>query len=73
MKHSDLVRALERLGCVLARHGGKHDWYSNPQTGMSQPVPRHREINEMLAKRIIKMLSQATGKSTIAPPDEGEE
>jgi mRNA interferase HicA len=42
---------------VLVRHGGKHDWYRNPVTGMSQPVPRHREIREGLARHIIKMSS----------------
>ena len=56
MKRTDLVRALEEEGCVLIRHGGKHDWYRNPKTGMSQPVPRHREINEFLAKSILKKL-----------------
>jgi len=42
---------------VLVRHGGKHDWYRNPVTGASQPVPRHREIKEDLARHILKMLS----------------
>jgi len=32
-------------------------FYHNPQTGKSQPVPRHREINEILAKKIIKDLT----------------
>jgi hypothetical protein len=27
MKRVDLVRQIERLGCVLVRHGAKHDWY----------------------------------------------
>ena len=44
------------MGCVLIRHGGKHDWYQNPQTKISQPVPRHNEIAETLAKHILKML-----------------
>jgi predicted RNA binding protein YcfA (HicA-like mRNA interferase family) len=57
MKRVDLIRALEQLGCVLVRHGAKHDWYQNPRTGVSQPVPRHREINEHLARRIIRLLS----------------
>jgi mRNA interferase HicA len=51
-----LIRRLEQIGCVLIRHGGKHDWYCNPQTGASQPVPRHREVNENLAKHILKKL-----------------
>lgn len=58
MKRVDLVRELERMGCVLIRHGGRHDWYQNPASRVSQPVPRHREIRETLAKHIIKVLRQ---------------
>ncbi len=58
MKRVDLIRAIEDLGCVLIRHGAKHDWYRNPATGVSQPVPRHREINELLARRIIRLLGE---------------
>ncbi|HUY31219.1 MAG TPA: type II toxin-antitoxin system HicA family toxin [Pirellulales bacterium] len=57
MKRAGLIATIERFGCVLVRHGGKHDWYRNPMSGVSQPVPRHREIKEGLARRIIKMLS----------------
>jgi predicted RNA binding protein YcfA (HicA-like mRNA interferase family) len=56
MKRRDLIRTLEEMGCVLVRHGGKHDWYVNPLTKQSQPVPRHNEINERLAKSIINKL-----------------
>ena len=56
MKRIDLVKAVVELGCVLERRGGKHDWYRNPATGACQPIPRHREINERLARHIIKML-----------------
>jgi mRNA interferase HicA len=56
MKRSDLIRALEQMGCVLLRHGARHDWYHNPTTNASQPVPRHREVVESLAKHILKML-----------------
>jgi predicted RNA binding protein YcfA (HicA-like mRNA interferase family) len=61
MKRVDLIREIEALGCVLERHGGKHDWYRNPQTGVAQPVPRHREIPERLARHILKMLSNPQG------------
>ena len=57
MKRIDLVKAIEQIGCVLIRHGAKHDWYRNPQTGVSQPVPRHREIREFVARSILKKLS----------------
>jgi predicted RNA binding protein YcfA (HicA-like mRNA interferase family) len=58
MKRRDLVKQLEEMGCVLVRHGGRHDWYTNPKTKKSQPVPRHAEIHEGLAKSIIRKLSQ---------------
>jgi predicted RNA binding protein YcfA (HicA-like mRNA interferase family) len=57
MKRIDLVRKLEGEGCLLIRHGGGHDWYQNPKTGACQPVPRHREVSEFLAKHILKKLS----------------
>ena len=56
MKRKDLIRAIEAAGCVLVHHGGRHDWYQNPDTKMCQPVPRHAEINELLAKHILKLL-----------------
>lgn len=56
MKRVDLVKRIKRLGCLLVRHGAKHDWYQNPQTGVSQAVPRHREIDEHLARSILKAL-----------------
>jgi predicted RNA binding protein YcfA (HicA-like mRNA interferase family) len=57
VKHRDLIKKIEEFGCVFIRHGGKHDWYQNPTTKVSQPVPRHREIKEHLARHILKMLS----------------
>ena len=50
------MKRIKEAGCVLVRHGAKHDWYRNPETGMSQPVPRHREIKERLAKHILSKL-----------------
>ena len=56
MKRGDVIRAIEHAGCVFIRHGPRHDWYQNPVTKVCQPIPRHREIKESLAKHIIKML-----------------
>jgi mRNA interferase HicA len=58
MKRTDPIRKSEEAGCDFIRHGGKHDWYRNPKTGLSQPVPRHPEINESLAKHILKKIAQ---------------
>jgi predicted RNA binding protein YcfA (HicA-like mRNA interferase family) len=57
MKQADLVRLLLRKGIVFVRHGANHDWYKNPSTGISEAIPRHKEIKEQLAKKIIKNLS----------------
>jgi len=47
---------LEKGGCVLHRHGAGHDIYLNPKNGKKQPVPRHPEIEEPLARHIKKYL-----------------
>ena len=56
MKRTELIREIEEIGCILIRHGGRHDWYQNPVTRAAQPVPRHREIRDSLAKHILKIL-----------------
>jgi predicted RNA binding protein YcfA (HicA-like mRNA interferase family) len=56
VKRRDLIKELEKIGCIFIRYGGKHDWYQNPRTKVSQPIPRHREIKDQLAKHIIKLL-----------------
>ena len=57
MKRIDLIKMITKNGAIFIRHGGNHDWYKNIETGVGQAVPRHTEINEMLAKNIIKKLS----------------
>ena len=56
MRRRQLIRRLNAMGCILIRRGGKHDWWQNPTTKISQPVPRHVEIKDALADHIIKML-----------------
>jgi predicted RNA binding protein YcfA (HicA-like mRNA interferase family) len=57
MKRKALIKKISEAGCVFVRHGGSHDLYGNPKTGKRQPVPRHNEIDEHLARHIIKILS----------------
>lgn len=59
MKRLDLIRHLERLGCQLLREGGSHSVYVNRATGKVSTVPRHREINDFLARKICKDLEVA--------------
>jgi predicted RNA binding protein YcfA (HicA-like mRNA interferase family) len=56
MKLADLVRHLGAHGCTLLREGAKHSVYVNRKTGKASTVPRHREINPFLAKKICKDL-----------------
>jgi len=56
VKRRELIKKLEEMGCIFIRHGGRHDWYQNPRTKVCQPVPRHKEINDNLAKHILKKL-----------------
>jgi len=58
VKRADLIRAIEKDGAVFVRHGGSHDWYRNAATGIAEAVPRHREIKEALAKKIIRRLAR---------------
>jgi hypothetical protein len=39
MKRQDLIRAIEKAGCIFIRSGGKHDWRQNQATKVAQPVP----------------------------------
>ena len=59
MKRKELLRQLTESGCVLYRHGAKHDIYTNPKNGKKQPVPRHGEIEDTLAEHIKKYLGLA--------------
>ena len=52
MKRRDLIKRLEAAGFRFDRHGGKHDIYKRGRD--EEQVPRHTEINEMLAKAILR-------------------
>ncbi|OGL52853.1 MAG: addiction module toxin, HicA family [Candidatus Schekmanbacteria bacterium RIFCSPLOWO2_12_FULL_38_15] len=56
MKRKELIKKIETKGCIFIRHGGRHDWYQNPRTKVSQPLPRHTEIKDHLANHILKIL-----------------
>ena len=52
MKYRELIRRLEAAGFVFDRHGARHDVYMRGND--IEEVPRHREINEKLAKAILR-------------------
>ena len=56
MKRVDLIRHLTSHGCSLLRDQGKHSVYVNPANNQISAVPRHREINDFLARKICRDL-----------------
>ena len=52
MKRRDLIEKLEASGFSFDRHGRRHDVYVRGAD--IEEVPRHSEINEKLAKAIIR-------------------
>lgn len=56
MKRDDLLRHLRQHGCDLLREGGRHSVYVNRATRKATAVPRHREINDFLARKICRDL-----------------
>ena len=53
MKKRDLEKQLTVLGWWFSKHGGSHDHWTNGKE--FEPIPRHSEINEFLAKKILKV------------------
>ncbi|MFH1117868.1 MAG: type II toxin-antitoxin system HicA family toxin [Pseudomonadota bacterium] len=56
MKRRDLIRHLKAHDCNLLREGGSHTVYVNPERRKVSTVPRHREINEDLVRKICRDL-----------------
>lgn len=52
MKRRDLEKKLKDAGWYLKVHGGNHDIWTNGKD--KEQIPRHNEVNERLAKAIIK-------------------
>jgi mRNA interferase HicA len=56
VKRVDLIRYLERSECEFLREGGEHTVYVNRAARKSSSLPRHREINDFLARKICNDL-----------------
>lgn len=52
MKRRDLIKKLEKNGWYYLRAGSNHDIYTDGKR--SEPIGRHTEIDENLAKKILK-------------------
>lgn len=56
LKRRDLISHLEANGCELRREGGRHSVSINLASRKVSTVPRHREINDHLARKICRDL-----------------
>lgn len=52
MKQRDFIKKLEDGGFVFERHGSNHDVYVRGKE--REEVPRHKEIDERLAKAVLR-------------------
>jgi mRNA interferase HicA len=57
MKRRELEKRLRIAGCFLKREGSSHSLWMNPKTGVIEAVPRHTEVKEPLAQKILKSLA----------------
>lgn len=56
MSRRELIRHLESRGCYLLREGGNHSIYVNAASNRTTSVPRHRDLNDYLARKIYRDL-----------------
>ena len=56
MKRKEFIRHLLKNGCIFVREGANHSVFFNPVLKRASTVPRHSEINNLLAKKICKDL-----------------
>lgn len=63
MKRKDLLRHLEKQGCLFLREGANHTIYFYPLTKRTSSIPRHKDIDDFLSRKICRDLGvKAPGK-----------
>lgn len=63
MKRTKFIKYLSENDCYLFREGGSHSVYVNQKNNNVSTVPRHSEINDILAIKICKDLDIPKFKS----------
>jgi mRNA interferase HicA len=56
MKRRDLERKFRIADCYVKREGSSSSLWINPKNGMVEEIPRHVEIKEALAMKILKSM-----------------
>ncbi len=55
MKRRDLIRHIEKEGCDFLREGSNQTIYVNRDEKKVSTIPRHREVDENLIKKFVKI------------------
>ena len=56
MKRNDFIKHLKKHNCILMREGGNQSIYKNLSNEKQSAVGRHRELSNLLCKKICKQL-----------------
>ena len=56
MKRQALLRHLREHGCELLREGGRHSVFVNRAARRTSTIPRHRDVDDSLARKICRDL-----------------
>lgn len=56
MKRREFLHHLAGLGCELLLEGSRHSVYFNPKALRTSTVPRHREVDDFLVRKICRDL-----------------
>jgi mRNA interferase HicA len=59
VKKAELEKRLREYGWWLDRQGSRHEVWSNGR--LTEPVPRHREIDERTARSILRKAEASPG------------
>jgi mRNA interferase HicA len=56
MKRKLLEKKLRMAGCYLKKEGASHSLWINSKSGHVEAVPRHADVKERLALKILKAM-----------------
>jgi len=69
MKRIDLIRHLEKCGCIFVREGGSHTIYKNPSNGRMTSIPRHREVKGISGKKNLRRFRNSASVKSVKKED----
>jgi len=65
MKRNDFIKHLKKHNCFLLREGSNHSIYKNLTNQRQSSVGRHKELSNLLCKKICRQLGISEIKQKI--------